>query len=146
MKNIIKLTAILLLSIFFFFSTSQTVDTTFNKKLVKDLNLQLGRVQAGFIMSGLTIGFGSMINLIAINKNEPNASEYTDIKLYEKDLEDFNSNQKSLKTTSAVLIGGGGIGLLITGLSIKRIMDKKESAKKLSVTPQLNGLKLAYRF
>lgn len=146
MKNLGVLTTILFLSIFTNRTTAQVVDTTFNKKFVKDINLQLNRAKTGFLMSGVTIGLGSIINLMGINKNPPNAKDYTDLKLYEKDLDRYNSNQKSLKTTSAVLIGGGGIGLFITGLSINRILVKKESVKKLSVTSQLSGVKFAYYF
>ena len=125
---------------------SQVIDSTNQKNLVKNVNLQFSRAKTGFLMSGFAIVFGSILNLSAINKKAPNPYDYTDPKLLEKDIESYNDNQKSLKTASTVLIGGGGIGLLITGISISRISMNKANEKKVSLSASPFGFDLAYKF
>jgi len=123
-------------------TNAQVVDTTFNKKLVKNVNLNLTNIKGGLLFSGVTFTLGSIFNIIAINKREPDPKDYKTTELYEKAINSYNSNQKSLTTVGTTLFGAGGIALFITAFHINNVKMKTNSEKTVS----FKTFSLAYNF
>ncbi len=146
MKLITILAALAISTLFCFSAKCQVIDTTYNKTLLKEINKQNSKISSGMLMGGFCIAAGSVVSIISNNKNEPNLADYTDVKLYESDLDDFIKRQKTSRTVSSIFIGVGGTVLFITGMHIARIKINKDSNKKIGAIINENGIGLVYCF
>lgn len=146
MKQITILAVLTISMLFCFSAKGQVIDTTYNKMLLKEINKQNSKISSGMLMGGFCIATGSVVSIISNNKSEPNLADYTDVKLYESDLDDFKKSQKTSRMVSSIFIGVGGTVLFITGMNIARIKINKDSNKKIGAIINENGIGLAYHF
>ncbi|MBK7965963.1 MAG: hypothetical protein IPK10_12230 [Bacteroidetes bacterium] len=146
MKLITILAALTVSMLVCFSAKGQVIDTTYNKMLLKEINKQNSKISSGMLMGGFCIATGSVVSIISNNKSEPNLADYTDVKLYESDLDDFIKRQKTSRTVSSIFIGVGGVALFFTGMKIARIKIKKDSQKTVGAVINENGFGLVYNF
>ena len=146
MKVITILAALTVSMLVCFSAKGQVIDTTYNKMLLKEINKQNSKISSGMLMGGFCIATGSVVSIISNNKSEPNLADYTDVKLYESDLDDFIKRQKTSRTVSSIFIGVGGVALFFTGMKIARIKIKKDSQKTVGAVINENGFGLVYNF
>lgn len=112
----------------------------------KKFNSQLRKVKAGFMISGVAFAGGAAINLIAAGKNEPNAVDYTDPYLFQRDYESYRKKQKGLQRQSNFLFLTGGAIMVISGISMSTTVAKSKNDRsvKLTANPASAGLEILF--
>jgi hypothetical protein len=146
MKVITILAALTISMLFCYSAKGQVVDTTYNKRLLKEINNQNRKITSGLLISGVSIIIGSAVSINATFDEAPKSENFGNVVSYQDALNRYEKSQKRFNVTSTVFIGLGGIALFITGMNIARIKINKDSPKTIGAVINENGIGIAYIF
>lgn len=100
----------LLLILILFFSFDSFAQ---DKTEIQSLNASLKKSKGGFIVSGVSMIAGSILNHVAMNLNEPEPLKFKTVEEYNKAYDGYVSRKRSLQGASTLCFGISGASLII---------------------------------
>lgn len=117
-----------------------------HERTIKKINLRLNAIKGGFIVGGAMIVIGSIVNIKAENLQLPDSTQYNDIAKYLEAVRTFERKRTVMKEQSSYFIAGGGLVMMISGISLTTIKIADNSRSKLTLKTGMNKIAFCYRF
>lgn len=86
---------------------------SFAQTEIQSLNANLKKSKGGFIVSGVSMIAGSILNVVAMNVKEPEPLKFGTVEEYNKAYEGYVSRKNSLQGASMLCFGISGASLII---------------------------------